>query len=101
MKDQHDAPMALREAHRELAKWLNEEQTEDIDRVALATVLWAVAQQIDAPQAQPAADLADEELFSALKSVDPEAKRLPPGFRDFACAVLALQKAKQITPCMG
>jgi hypothetical protein len=36
MKDLHDA-------HRELSKWLNEEQTKPIDRVALATVLVAVA----------------------------------------------------------
>lgn len=43
----------LHDAHRELAKWLNEEQAKPIDRQALATVLWAAAQQLDARHAAP------------------------------------------------
>ena len=35
-------------------------------------------------------NITDKQLFDALKSVDPDTKRLPPGFRDFARAVLAL-----------
>lgn len=42
-------------------------------------------------QAAPSQEPTDAELFTALQSVDPEAKRLPPGFRDFARAVLALK----------
>lgn len=37
----------------------------------------------------------DDELFAALKSVMPEAKRFPPGFKAFALAVLALRPAAQ------
>jgi hypothetical protein len=34
-------------------------------------------------------ELTDADLLQCLKSVDPETARLPPGFRDFARAVLA------------
>lgn len=39
--------MKLHEAHRELHKWLNEEQTKPVDREALATVLAATAQELE------------------------------------------------------
>ena len=38
--------------------------------------------------------LTDEEKKDALVSVDPETRRLPPGFRDFASAIEAKLKEK-------
>ena len=35
----------------------------------------------------PRKPLTDEEIKAALVSIDPETKRLPPGFRDFARAI--------------
>ena len=46
------------------------------------------------PQRKP---LTDEELKDALVSVDPETKRLPPGFRDFARAIEAAHGIKENT----
>jgi len=38
-------------------------------------------------------------LFDILKSVDPETRRLPPGFKDFARAVEAAHGIKPISEC--
>jgi len=77
----------LRDAHLELSKWLNEEQTKPIDRVALATVLWSVAQQIDALHDE--ADLTDSEIRKIQSRHPTENDPMP-----FARAVLAAQKEK-------
>lgn len=39
--------------------------------------------------------LTDEEIKDILVSIDPDTKRLPPGFRDFARAIEAALSAKQ------
>jgi hypothetical protein len=43
---------------------------------------------------KPRQPLTDEEIKDALVSVDPETKRLPPSFRDFARAIEAKLKEK-------
>jgi hypothetical protein len=42
----------------------------------------------------PQPTMTDAEILKCLVSVDPETKRLPPGFRDFARAILLKMEAK-------
>lgn len=102
--------MDLHSAHRELAKWLNEEQTKPIDRQALATVLWAVNPQNQEQllqriaefgelQNQVDADLTDAEILAAI-AASPTEDHTKEGWirrqRIVWCrAVLAAQKGKQ------
>ena len=44
--------------------------------------------------------LTDEQIKQALVSVDPETKRLPPGFRDFARAIEALAVSAERERCI-
>jgi len=59
----------------------------------------AYASKIESLYTRPAVPLNDAGLLAILKSVDPETRRLPPGFKDFARAVEAAHGIKPISEC--
>tara|TARA_R110000822_G_scaffold292105_1_gene414099 strand:- start:647 stop:922 length:276 start_codon:yes stop_codon:yes gene_type:complete len=86
-----------------ISEWLNRADYTAEERRNICAQLLSEAQYWDVHQylkmmhdstKRPWVGLTVDEILSALESVDPETKRLPKGFADFAYAVEAKLKEK-------